>query len=117
MAGEDSMSLWGLAYRLISESRWRPILGLAFTFLLIVLAVTVAGSLIVSHFWPGGVEIQPSSGSIKLLQNKREYRMLLVHPFGWQSTDVDFEAGQMAEVSAGPIIHFFPKVFDINLSR
>ena len=27
--------------------------------------------------------------------------MLLVHPFGWQSTDVDFQAGQTAQVSSG----------------
>ena len=101
MPGDDSMSLWGLLYRLIKEKGLRAIVVLVGGLLLTVLFAMAAGFWIVSYFWQGGVEIEPSSGSIKLLQANREYRMLLVHPFGWQSTDVDFQAGQTAQISAG----------------
>lgn len=94
----------GIHRKAHSEKRWGTI-GALFaltTLSLIMLSDVVA--LIAHYFWPGGVEIIPSAGSIKLLQENRQYKMQLVHPFGWQNTEVEFESGQTANISAGGMV-------------
>ena len=101
---DHSMSLWAFIDKLTRERRWGTI-GLLFGLVTLSLTLVVGvGALVVGNFWPGGLEIVPSEGSIKLLQENRQYKMQLVHPFGWQSTDVEFESGQTAIVSSGGMV-------------
>lgn len=98
---DHSMSLWAFIERLTRENRWGTIGAL---FALATLSLIIASGVvafIAHYFWPGGIEIIPNAGSIKLLQENRQYKMQLVHPYGWQNTDVEFESGQTADISAG----------------
>jgi hypothetical protein len=98
------MSLWAFIELLTRQKRWGTIASLFALASASLIVVVGAGGFIASSFWPGGVEILPSAGSIKLLQENRQYKMLLVHPFGWQTTDVEFEAGQTGTISAGGMV-------------
>jgi hypothetical protein len=98
------MSLWEFIDKLTRQKRWGTI-GALFVFLIISPLLVVSGGVFIVHlFWPGGVEIVPSAGSIKLLQENRQYKMQLVHPYGWQSTDVELESGQTADISSGGMV-------------
>ena len=101
---DHSMSLWAFIELLTREKRWGTIVLLFALASFSLIVVCSAGAFIAHYFWPGGVEIVPSAGSIKLLQENRQYKMQLVHPFGWQTTDVEFEAGQTGTISAGGMV-------------
>jgi hypothetical protein len=98
------MSLWAFIELLTRQKRWGTIASLFALTSATLIVVVSATAFIANHFWPGGVEIVPSAGSIKLLQENRQYKMQLVHPFGWQTTDVEFEAGQAGTISAGGMV-------------
>lgn len=101
---DHSMSLWAFIEQLTREKRWGTIAALFGLATFSLTSVVGAGAFIANHFWAGGIEIVPSAGSIKLLQENRQYKMQLVHPYGWQTTDIEFESGQTGIISAGGMV-------------
>ena len=62
------MSLWEFIEKLTRENRWRTIGALFALATLSLIIVSGVVAFIAHYLWPGGIEIIPSAGSIKLLQ-------------------------------------------------